>query len=109
MWDDIGQSVHAIERRVEKQQSHALETCGASPLSKACFLGSEWQRPVRGDEAEPLLTAAYWLAVGIDRVLGRDLVALPSGLVPQTEWPRMFANWKLAGFAVAVLSWAVLW
>ncbi|CAE7547771.1 GST1 [Symbiodinium natans] len=71
------------------------------------FTGSEWQRPVRGGEFEPLLCLAYWLANAIDRGLGRSPLLTGCGPVPQTEWPRMFANWKLTLFVNLLLFLAV--
>eukprot|EP00931_Biecheleriopsis_adriatica_P003891 TRINITY_DN105642_c0_g1_i1.p1 TRINITY_DN105642_c0_g1~~TRINITY_DN105642_c0_g1_i1.p1 ORF type:complete len:825 (+),score=138.53 TRINITY_DN105642_c0_g1_i1:304-2475(+) len=68
--------------------------CG-SLISEAQFVGSEWQRPVRGGELELLLRIAYLLADMLDRLLGREPRLTTCGPVPQTEWPRMFANWKL--------------
>merc|ERR1719247_3340943 len=59
------------------------------------FYGSEWQRPKRGGEVEILLLITYWIAILIDRMLGRELMSVAWGPVPQTEWPRLFANWKL--------------
>jgi hypothetical protein len=73
------------------------------------FIGSEWQRPKRGGEVEILLLLMYWLAMMIDRFLGRELKTVSFGLVPQTEWPRLFANWKLTGFSGMMLLVAVLW
>lgn len=78
------------------------------------FVGSEWQRPKRGGEVEILLLCAYYLAMLIDRLLGRDLkvaglVPQEFGCVPQTEWPRLFANWKFAASSGLMVFWAVLW
>jgi len=75
------------------------------------FVGSEWQRPKRGSEVEALLMLMYWLALLIDWVLGHELIGTtPCGqAIPRTEWPRMFASWKLVGTVVAALSLAVLW
>jgi len=70
------------------------------------FVGSEWQRPKRGGEVEFLLLVTYWLAMLIDKMLGRELM---NGLVPQTEWPRLFANWKLTASSGVMLFWAVMW
>lgn len=81
------------------------------------FRGSEWQRPKRGGEVEFLLLFTYWLAMLIDRMLGRQLMSVAWsasnagwwwGPVPQTEWPRLFANWKLSVTSGFVLLWAVL-
>jgi len=78
----------------------------SSPHS-AAFVGSEWQRPVRGGEVELLLQLAYWLACMIDQLLGRELRNISCGQVPQTEWPRMFANWKLTASMVLMIAWAM--
>jgi len=58
---------------------------------------------------ELLLQLAYWLARVIDQLLGRELRSISCGQVPQTEWPRMFANWKLTASMVLVLAWAMFW
>jgi hypothetical protein len=79
------------------------------PSPAASFIGSEWQRPKRGGEVELLLLITYWLAIIIDRLLGRELKSASCGVVPQTEWPRLFANWKLTFTSGVVLVWAVLW
>lgn len=83
----------------------------ASPLSEAQFLGSEWQRPVRGGEMELLVFAMYWLAHFIDWALGRDPIPIRCGQdqVPQTEWPRLFANWKFSAAVLSILLVAVQW
>ena len=73
------------------------------------FQGSEWQRPVRGGELEQLLCIAYYLANAIDRMLGRCPLMTPCGPVPQTEWPRVFGNWKFTLFLTLALLMAVLW
>jgi len=83
----------------------------AAPNSLAAFngpefVGSEWQRPKRGGEVEILLLLTFWLAAFIDRLLGRELMI---GLVPQTEWPRLFANWKLTVTSGVAVMLAVLW
>lgn len=82
-----------------------------STLADAIFVGSEWQRPVRGGEVEILIQVAYWSACSIDWMLGRQPKAITTGQVPQTEWPRAFANWKLSTSAVSALFVAVamLW
>lgn len=80
-----------------------------SPVEQAEFRGSEWQRPVRGSEVEVLLQAAYWLALMMDRLLGREPWVASCGLVPQTEWPRMFANWKLCAAVAVSLFISVSW
>jgi len=80
-----------------------------SPLAAAAFAGSEWQRPVRGGEVELFLQFAYWLACLIDWVLGREAKVVAHGQVPQTEWPRMFANWKFSASGALALGLAVLW
>mmetsp|Transcript_30705 Transcript_30705/g.60286 ORF Transcript_30705/g.60286 Transcript_30705/m.60286 type:complete len:817 (+) Transcript_30705:183-2633(+) len=82
---------------------------GMSSPHSAAFVGSEWQRPVRGGELELLLQIAYWLARMIDQLLGRELRSISCGQVPQTEWPRMFANWKLTASMVLVIAWAMFW
>ncbi|CAK9031127.1 Glutathione S-transferase 1 [Durusdinium trenchii] len=66
------------------------------PPTRREFAGSEWQRPIRGGELEQLLVVAYYLANAIDRMLGRGPRLTPCGPVPQTEWPRMFGNWKFS-------------
>jgi len=66
-------------------------------------LRSEWQKPVRSGEAEFLLQVAYRCAYAIDRLLGRDPKSTSSGLVPQTEWPRVFANWWVSSFVFVIL------
>lgn len=79
------------------------------------FVGSEWQRPKRGGEVEILLLLTYWLAVLIDRFLRREFrsivsTSLPESqwpVVPQTEWPRLFANWKLTFTSAFILLLAV--
>ncbi|CAJ1453500.1 unnamed protein product [Effrenium voratum] len=93
----------------------ASASVGAGPpatnsLSAAAeFVGSEWQRPVRGGELEVLLCIAYWLANRVDRLLGRGPRITPCGPVPQTEWPRMFGNWKFSLLVSLALWLAVLW
>lgn len=81
-----------------------------SQLAQAAFQGSEWQRPVRGGEVELLLQLAYYVALLIDRALGRmpRAVANGGGQVPQTEWPRMFADWRCTA-VVSVLLAVVVW
>mmetsp|Transcript_675 Transcript_675/g.2123 ORF Transcript_675/g.2123 Transcript_675/m.2123 type:complete len:837 (+) Transcript_675:95-2605(+) len=86
-----------------------MPSSGASPPSAAAFVGSEWQRPVRGGEAELLLQLAYWLASLVDQMLGRQPRSVTCGYVPQTEWPRLFANWKLTGSVALALFVALLW
>merc|ERR1712061_89274 len=56
----------------------------ASPLAEAMFIGSEWERPVRGGEMELLVQIAYWLAHTIDQLLGREPKSLVHHQVPQT-------------------------
>eukprot|EP00928_Gymnodinium_smaydae_P069950 TRINITY_DN538_c0_g1_i1.p1 TRINITY_DN538_c0_g1~~TRINITY_DN538_c0_g1_i1.p1 ORF type:complete len:873 (-),score=191.45 TRINITY_DN538_c0_g1_i1:86-2704(-) len=73
------------------------------------FVGSEWQRPLRGGEWESLLLVAYWLASMIDWLLGREARATACGPVPQTEWPRMFANVNFIGCVLIALLLALLW
>ena len=67
----------------------------------------EWQRPVRGGELEQLL--CHYLANAIDRMLGRCPLMTPCGPVLQTEWPRVFGNWKFTLFLTLALLMAVLW
>jgi len=75
------------------------------------FVGSEWQRPVRGGEAELILQVTYWVALMVDWLLGRTprTAATSAMVLPQTEWPRMFANWKLTSSVFVMLLLAVLW
>lgn len=81
-----------------------------SSLHDASFVGSEWQRPVREGEVEFLLLFAFWLACVIDWGFGRPpKQTLQGGKVPQTEWPRMLANWKLSASLGASLLLSVLW
>eukprot|EP00933_Yihiella_yeosuensis_P035892 TRINITY_DN29545_c0_g1_i1.p1 TRINITY_DN29545_c0_g1~~TRINITY_DN29545_c0_g1_i1.p1 ORF type:complete len:829 (-),score=171.41 TRINITY_DN29545_c0_g1_i1:59-2506(-) len=89
--------------------SAEVSTCGISQLSSACFVGSEWQRPMRGGELELLLQMAYWLADLIDRLLDRQPRLTSCGQVPQTEWPRLLANWKFAMFVLLLVLFLVVW
>ncbi|CAE8631211.1 unnamed protein product [Polarella glacialis] len=93
------------------EPSSAPYTFGWSvtPLSEAQFVGSEWQRPLRGGEVELLLQVTYWVADLTDRMLGREPRLTTCGQVPQTEWPRMFANWKFLMLVFLLLQFAVFW
>lgn len=81
----------------------------AATLPSVEFTGSEWQRPLRGGEFEPFLCLSYWLANAIDQALGRPPLRTGCGPVPQTEWPRMFANWKLTICVNLILFLALWW
>lgn len=86
----------------------AMRTFG-SPAEEAEFKGSEWQRPVRGSEVEFLLQIAYWSALWMDRLLQREPWVASCGLVPQTEWPRMFANWRWLVAVVLAILVSISW
>ncbi|CAK9074759.1 unnamed protein product [Durusdinium trenchii] len=90
--------------------SRPMQTPSAPSAMPALeFAGSEWQRPIRGGELEQLLVVAYYLANAIDRMLGRGPRLTPCGPVPQTEWPRMFGNWKFSLVLCLASLFAVLW
>lgn len=95
-------------------QLGASTTAQAGPVREQPmpeFVGSEWQRPKRGSEVEALLFFTYWLALAIDWLLGlefRDTTACGQA-IPRTEWPRMFASWKLVGTVITALLLAVFW
>ena len=52
-------------------------------------------------------TSMYCLLLSnaIDRMLGRCPLMTPCGPVPQTEWPRVFGNWKFTLFLTLALYW----
>jgi len=104
---EIGQ----VARPPETPAGSAPAQVAPAPLATGPleFQGSEWQRPVRGGELEQLLCIAYYLANAIDRMLGRCPLMTPCGPVPQTEWPRVFGNWKFTLFLTLALLMAVLW
>jgi len=100
--DDVKDDLRQVVR------SYSNLVMGSS-LTDARFVGSEWERPARGGEVEVLLQVCYWLAVSIDWALGRHPKAVACGMVPQTEWPRAFANWKLLIVMVVVLILVVFY
>lgn len=102
----------AMREHVQRHPGRAGPPGGAlrgSPACEALFIGSEWQRPLRGGEWELLLCLAYGAARLVDRLLGREPRGASCGLVPQTEWPRMFANTNFIGFVLVLLILAILW
>lgn len=76
------------------------------PASQARFVGSEWQKPKQSGEWEWLLYLTFVLATWIDRVLQRGSLAVGGDVfIPKTEWPRMFANWKLTCLLIVSCLW----
>jgi len=103
-----GQDVDGVLTTVGRQQ---LASQGwRCQASEAKFVGSEWQKPKQSGEAEILLHLTFMLATLIDRLLDRGSLDVGADMfIPQTEWPRTFANWKLTGLLCAILFWRGFW
>lgn len=96
---------------VRRDFAHPVEPAGrrdGMERAEATYIPSEWQRPLEEGEVEVLLQATYWFAMLIDQLLGFSPRLAGSKSLPQTEWPRIFASWKLAVVVVFLLVALVL-